>query len=177
MGRSRIAEFQSLAEEAVEVSMWLDVVDERRLFPHSLPYCSATEEEIREAKEATGIRERDSYLDFLRVANGWSAFYQAVDLFGTEELCGGSQMAIAQRYCRILEEAGAFCAVGLEVGDLVPIGVSQRDTDLFLLERPTGAVHWFAGYAIERSESFLGFFAAMIDLNRKQLEELLRYQV
>jgi|SRR6185312_537968 len=113
------------------------------------------------------------YATFLRHANGWRAFYQTVDLFGTGELSGGSLMTYACDLLRYVEPE-VLVTADLQRADLLPIAATRQDKDLFVLVKPgakqSGSVVWFAGTEIQRFDGFEEYFLVMVDYNRSQIE-------
>jgi hypothetical protein len=149
-------------------------LDTQHLWRHHLPRVAASEVEIARAERSVSGSVHEKYRAFLGYANGWPAFYQDVDLFGTEELCGGGLMPRAREL--LAATADDVLAVNSIAQDqLLPIAVSATDLDLFLILRHgvAGGVIWLAGGdLIERFDSFEEYFLAMIDYNRLDYERL-----
>lgn len=65
--------------------------------------------------------------------------------------------------------------LGVTNEELLPIGVTTDDMDLFLMTRPQsqmpGQVIWLAGCEIERFSSFTDYFHSMIDYNIEGAEK------
>ncbi len=116
------------------------------------------------------------YRDFLRHADGWRSFYQAVDLFGTGQLLGAPPMDCALIQIGAVEDADFVAAVGMPKADVLPIAASGVQADMFLLGRPCarwpGSVTWYTGQMIERFPDFDEFFLAMLDYNRQEIQYL-----
>src|SRR4051812_12830431 len=61
----------------------------RPLWPFCYPEDPATPDELRLAETVLGFQLDPLYLAFLSHADGWAAFFQKNDLFGTADLVGG----------------------------------------------------------------------------------------
>src|SRR5579885_3682070 len=108
----------------------LDTTDLGEYYPPNPP---ATEEELSLAHRHLGFELDPHYKRFLSHANGWRCFYYGVDLFGTEELCGGPLM---QRLLDLLDDIDleSLAKENISKSDLLPIGHSIRGySDDFLL--------------------------------------------
>ena len=161
----------------VYVKQALHEVDESNLWPWHLPNVATTEEQLKVVEEYLGHNLDSRYKLFLKQADGWQGFYQTVDLFGTEQLLGGSKMSYATMLLDVLDEESVLKASGFAKNDLLPIAVTTSDKDLFVITCPhsvnPGVVIWFAGYEIDRFPSFDEYFLAMIDYNRADYQDLL----
>lgn len=149
-------------------------IDLDRLWDYAVPELAASFEEIKRAEEMAKIVFSDHQRDFLLSANGWRCFYQAVDLFGTKDYCGGDRFVRASSLLNSLEEIESIC--GLSKEKAIPVAVSMNDIDLFLTSRNPDldgdSVYWFAGQLIERFDNFSEFFLSMVDYNRLTFEKL-----
>ena len=147
-------------------------LDKHQLWEYFLPKVAASEQELAETESVLGYAIDPRYREFLSYANGWRCFLQRVDLFGTAELRGGRAMRDA---CSALEniDSEVLAKSTLVRSDLLPIGFSGEQGDLFVLLKPSstkpGTIAWFAGYEIERYPIFDGFFLAMVDYNRLEI--------
>jgi hypothetical protein len=115
------------------------------------------------------------HAEFLRAADGWDAFYQEVDMFGTQDFCGSERMVRARELIATLEPLEPHC--GVPSSELLPIATSSADVDIFLLHPAAagsggGKVFWWAGQLIEVFPSFSEFFLSMADLNRNEIKQL-----
>jgi hypothetical protein len=123
-------------------------VDEARLWPHHLPAVRAADEQVASVERHVGFALDARYVAFLRHANGWRGFYQAVDLFGTSELMGNDLMTYAQRLLEAMEPE-TLTESDVRRDELLPVATTREDRDLFVLIEPTGRlagqVIWFAG--------------------------------
>jgi hypothetical protein len=149
--------------------------DTGKLWPYHLPRVAATQAQISAAESCLGHKLDEEYAQFLRHANGWPAFYQSVQLFGTEELLGNAAMENALRTVSYLEE-NVLKTSGVDRAALLPIAATDVDMDLFVIDR-TGSpararVIWFAGTEVQRFDSFNEYFLAMVDYNRAELAAL-----
>ncbi len=111
----------------------------------------------------------------MRHANGWPAFYQSVQLFGTEELLGNAAMNNALRIVSYLDDS-VLKTSGVGRTALLPVAATDMDMDVFAFDR-TGSssqapVIWFAGTEVQRFGSFSDYFLAMVDYNRAELAAL-----
>lgn len=154
----------------------IEELDRGRLWQRHLPEVAASEEEISSAEAALGFRLEERYRTFLRHANGWKSFYQAVDLFGTANLLGASPMDSARRQLQAIEALELEAALDLNLADVLPIGASALQRDIFLIaqkwsDRP-GSVVWFAGRVVDSFPTFDEFFLAMLDYNRREVSYL-----
>ena len=144
-------------------------VDTQKLWPYHLPEVAAADEQLLEAEQHLGHSIDPRYKAFLKCANGWPAFYQAVDLFGTDDLIYGSRKENGEFILSLLDEA-VVKKSGIKREDLLPIAATNLDRDLFVITRPTsnspGIVIWFAGEEIDRFPNFDEFFLAMVEYNR-----------
>lgn len=148
-------------------------LDKSNLWEYFLPKVAASEQELAETEAVLGFAIDPRYREFLCCANGWRCFLQRVDLFGTAELRGGRAMRDA---CSALEniDSEVLAKSTLVRSDLLPIGFSSEQSDLFVMLKPSsmnpGTIVWFAGYEIERYPVFDDFFLAIVDYNRLRLE-------
>jgi hypothetical protein len=105
-------------------------------------------------------------------ANGWPAFYQAVDLYGTGDLLGNMRGIRGAEMLSFIE-GSVLAESGLRREDLLPIAVSSTDLDLFVMVKHSakkrGMVVWFAGYEVDRFQDFSEFFSAMVEYNRQEV--------
>lgn len=118
-------------------------------------------EEFRKSQRTVPI----VFLDFLSCANGWSNFYQAVRILGTNDF-GGPLESRAQKLISTLDLDGF---IGRE---LIPVAVSTNDIDVFFMERQGEKVFWYAGQPVDDFASFAEWFLAMVDYNRLEYERL-----
>lgn len=143
-------------------------LDLKGLWPHHFPKVAATKNEIAQLEKELQVKLPKEFACFLLHANGWPGFYQYVDLFGTDDLSGGVKHDYA---LSILEETDVSRS-GIHRNDLLPIGATPIDRDLFCLDLKTGVVVWFAGEEIERYLGFEQYFLAMMDYNRDEVRDL-----
>jgi hypothetical protein len=148
--------------------------DKEHLWDHHFPEVSATESAVSEAERVLGFSLDPSYREFLKHADGWRAFYQAVDLFGTSDLIGGARHERAKALLDSLEDTRPEC--GFSRAELMPIAVSESDIDVFAISKPDssrpGTVLWFAGGLIEKFPGFDEWFLSMVDYNRLDYRRL-----
>lgn len=160
----------------VLIQQRIQELDGDRLWERHLPAVAAGEDEIAGAERRLGFALDSQYRQFLRFANGWRRFYQAVDLFGTPNLLGGSPMDAAVAMLGAVERDDFEAAVGMSPSEVLPIAASTVQPDVFLLAQPwspaPGAVIWYAGELIEQFPSFEEYFLAMLDYNREEIRYL-----
>lgn len=149
--------------------------DRQNLWPYALPRVAAQPPQIAAVESQLGFALEGGYRAFLQHADGWPAFYQTVDLFGTPELLGDEKLLRARRALAHIED-DVLVASGVGAAQLLPIAATAVDLDLFAMvvsaSKHTGEVIWFAGTEIERFSSFAKFFRAMADYNRRELASL-----
>ena len=142
-------------------------VDRQHVWPFALPQVGATEDAMRSVEGQIGNLPVD-YRAFLRCADGWDAFCKDRDLFGLGDLVGGPRMARARQLLATLSPLEDVC--GLSEEDVLPIGASQHNIDLFVISRVAGVdhgkVYWLAGQLVEQYPRFSEFFLAMVDYSR-----------
>lgn len=78
-----------------------------------------TKDQIKSVEDKLGYTLDTSYRNFLRFANGWKAFYQTVDLFGTNELLDSPIMkyAIEDDVIKDIDRFSSFNEYYLEMID------------------------------------------------------------
>ena len=144
-------------------------LDKLKIWPYHLPEVAATDEQIFKAEKHLAHPIDPRYKAFLKRANGWPAFYQAVDLFGTDDLIGGPRNENAEFILSFLDD-GILNKSQIKREELLPIAATRLDRDLFVITRPIskspGNVIWFAGEEIDRFPNFDEFFLAMVEYNR-----------
>jgi SMI1 / KNR4 family (SUKH-1) len=161
--------------ELVLVKQRLAELDTIGLWPYRLPAVAATETKIRAVEANLGEALDPAYRAFLLHADGWPAFYQSVDLFGSDDLMGGDRLHRATDMLSSIED-GVLAAGNLRKEELLPIAASSVDLDLFVMMRQKaskpGIVVWLAGYEIDRFLNFEEYFLAMVDYNRLEMQNL-----
>lgn len=150
--------------------------DREKLWPYALPRVAAEPAQIAAAEAELGVALDPQYREFLSYADGWPAFFQRIDLFGTAELRGNERMQHAREMLGYLEPI-VLQSAQVERADLLPIAATTRDLDLFVMTRPADGrpaqVIWFAAYEVQRFDSFQEYFLAMQDYNRREASALL----
>jgi hypothetical protein len=167
---------QRIVELAL-VKQRLAEVDPRGLWPHHLPAVAATDARLGAVEAHFGEALDPGYRAFLQHADGWPAFYQTIDLFGSDDLLGGPRFAHAATMLKYVED-DVFIASKIRRDGVVPIAASPVDLDLFVMTRTSydrpGVVLWLAGVEVDRFSSFEEFFLAITDYNRLEVERLQR---
>ncbi|TDP96796.1 SMI1/KNR4 family protein [Labedaea rhizosphaerae] len=159
--------------KGVIVHQRLAELDTAGLWSYHLPELAASEDEIEATESALGHRLDPQFREFLRYANGWRSFYQDVDIFGTRALLGEGAMGSVREMLAAVDPELFFEDVGLAIDDILPVAASDKQTDIFLMStqesQERGVVIWFAGYTIDRFDSFNEFYLSMLDYNRRQI--------
>ncbi|MDR6937892.1 SMI1/KNR4 family protein [Luteibacter sp. 3190] len=157
--------------EISRIVSWKQVIaenDNQKAYPWHLPSVAAAAQDIAAAENAAGMAFSTQHKEFLRYADGWQGFLITIDLFGTKDFLDGRAEKVMQR-----EEIRSFTKkLGLHEGEFVPIGASEAELDIFLHISPSaeglpGGVVWFASEEVDRFESFVDFFAAMVNYNAR----------
>lgn len=165
-----IEDWPSQIAVAVRVRQELGARDELMTYPPPRP--AAGTEAIDRVEGAIGPLD-PGYRAFLGHADGWPAFLQETDLFGTAELAGGPAAA-ADELLDVLDD-DVWEALGVRRDELHVIGASPTG-DLWLIARPgtrrAGEVRWFWGSDWETFPDFDEFFLAMVNYNRLELRRL-----
>jgi hypothetical protein len=159
----------------VRIKQAISEADAEGIWEFHLPRVAADAAALSSVEALLGVQLDPGYRSFLSYADGWPSFFQSVDLFGVADLAHGPRMDIAQELLTNLEPI-ALRASGLGGAQLIPIAATTVDLDLFVMPVTDGrqqpSVVWFAGYEIDRFETFHDFFLAMIEYNRRELTAL-----
>lgn len=171
-----ITDWKSEILKGVQIPQRIEALDRGRLWQRHLPEVAAPDDEIAATEEGLGFKLDPRYQEFLRNANGWRSFYQSVDLFGTLSLLGAAPMDSALRQLRAMQPSDFEMAVGMPLADVLPIGASSVQRDMFLITSPwsskPGIVLWFASREVDRFATFDEFYLTMLDYNRREVEYL-----
>ncbi len=147
-------------------------LDRDGLWEYRFPAVGATNARLESVEARLKESLDPSYRAFLAHADGWPAFHQTVDLFGSEDLLGGPRFTQAAATLRYVED-DVLREGRLRRADLLPIAASPVDRDLFVLtkraSKQPGVVVWLAGSEIDRFSTFDEFFLAMVQYNRLEL--------
>jgi hypothetical protein len=161
--------------ELVLVKQKLAELDTKGLWQYRLPAVAASGERLEAVEAHLGEALDPAFREFLLHADGWPAFYQTVDLFGSEDLLGGSRSRQGVEKLNYVEEA-VLTRAGLRRQELLPIAASPVDLDLFVMTKRSasrpGIVVWLAGSEIDRFAGFDEYFLAMVDYNRLEVQHL-----
>ena len=159
---------------AVLVQQRIEELDREGFWTRYLPEMGAKESQLAATERSLGFAFDLQYREFLSYADGWRSFWQAVDLFGTQELAGGPMMQIARRQLGAIEERDFEAAVYAPIARVLPVGASSLQRDMFLMPiadtNGAGSVVWYDGSVIERFPSFDEFYLAMVDYNHLDLD-------
>ena len=162
--------------EIARIAYWKQVAadhDTKKALPWHLPRVGAKPKSILLAENAVGISFPQQFKEFLGYADGWQGFHVLTDLFGTNDFLEGRSKSVRQRP----ELASFLEARDLSETEVVPIGASDFDLDVFLLfsndsKMLPGGVLWFANEEVDRYGSFADFFSAMVNYNAKIAQKL-----
>lgn len=159
----------------VQIKQAISAADVNGLWEFHLPRVAAGAAALSSVEDLLGVQLDPEYRSFLSYADGWPSLFQSVDLFGVADLARGPRMDIAQELLANLEP-DALRAAGLHGTQLLPVAATTVDLDLFVMPvahgRQQPPVVWFAGYEIDRFETFHEFFLAMIEYNHRELTAL-----
>lgn len=161
----------------VKVAYWKQVVNENDklgAFPWHFPAVAAGGAKIAEAEAYVGASFSALYREFLSLADGWKGFCISTDLFGTKDFLSGRAIEVRDRP----DVQEYISGTGLSHQDVVPIGASDVDMDVFLLVSDTavqspGEVIWLAGAEVDRYPDFREFFEAMLNYNARLAQQLI----
>jgi hypothetical protein len=149
-------------------------VDVDGLWENTLPEIAASEDQLLDLEARLGYRLDAQHRAFLLHANGWQAFTQYIDVFGTPDFMGGPRAARAAELIESLEPLEPLC--GLRKSDILPIAVSSISIDVMVMARPyktiPSKVLWLAGDVIDTFPSFDEWFLSMVDYNRDEYQRL-----
>lgn len=84
---------KELILQMVYIRQKMQELDSEHLWAYHWPKVGASDDAIQSVERRIGEALPCDYRAFLRHADGWPAFYQAVDLFGTGDLLGGRQVS------------------------------------------------------------------------------------
>ena len=160
-----------------KIAHWKQITNENDklgAFPWHLPRVAASDARIAEAEAHVGVSFSAPYRELLSLADGWKGFCVSADLFGTEDFL--SSRAIEVRDRPYVQEY--ISETGLSNRDVVPIGASDVDMDVFLLISDTavqspGEVIWLAGSEVDRYLDVHEFFEAMVNYNARLAQQLI----
>jgi sulfatase maturation enzyme AslB (radical SAM superfamily) len=166
-------DWKLMITKMVMVKSQISEADKDKIWPYNFPKVAATDADVQKLKETVKDEIPQNYIDFLKTANGWKAFFQFNDLLGTSDLLNSQYKDILQQEFYELEEAYID---GVSKEDLLPIAVNPFDRDLFFIVlskgKLFGQVIWFAGEEVERFKDFQEFFASMLAYNERELCKL-----
>jgi hypothetical protein len=147
--------------------------DKRRALSWNLPKVGAKPDQIVQAEKKIGAPFSAEFKELLSLANGWKGFCVLTDLFGTEDFLNGRAEEVRERpELKDFVEHSTFAAA-----DVVPIGGSDAELDVYLLISPRStvmpnAVLWWANEEVDRYATFREFFAAMVNYNAQIANKL-----
>jgi SMI1 / KNR4 family (SUKH-1) len=177
---SRVTDWRRAIGVLILIHQHIKDLDQEGIWANELPRVAAPQETLAQIESQLGETLDECYRAFLTCADGWRAFYQWVDLFGSPELLGERMELARTRLCELARQ-GVLSKSGYSEGDLLPIAMTRpgerdSDPDLFAVlkhHRPgSGIVFWFADEEIDRFKNFDAFFLAMLDYNREELQDL-----
>lgn len=163
--------------DLVSIKQAIHERDTKGLWEYRLPGVAASEEQLAEVEAKLGEVLDPGYRSFLSFGDGWPAFYQTVDLFGHADLLGSERFDHASEMLGYVEDS-VLESAGFGREELLPIAATPVDLDLFVMTRRStatpGVVIWLAGYEVDRFPDFDEYFLAMMDYNRRELQNLTR---
>lgn len=159
----------TMVADIARIAHWKQVAsahDTDRMLRWSLPRVAASSQRVDEAERALRRSLPKQVRDFLCLADGWPALHVDVDLFGTAELIAGRAQSLIDRP----DALSVLDAHGLASNDVVVIGGSEHDLDLFVAVldgAPVlgGSVLWIAGQEVDQFPTFEAFLGAMVNYN------------
>jgi hypothetical protein len=167
----------TLITRMLEVKSRLAEVD-GGLWPYRLPELAAKPSAIAEAEFDLGVKLPASFREFLLHADGWSGTFQTIDILGCQELLTGPHQERATAILNGLEPED-WKNLDLVPEAILPIGVSLKDVDLFVIDLSVASqneapVVWVAGERIDEWPTFADCFASMIEYNRREITHFVR---
>lgn len=176
----RIVDWRIAIGELVLLHHHIHDLDYEQLWANELPRVAAKPGDIIRVERQLGCELDQRFKAFLMCADGWRAFYQWVDLFGTEELLGEPMRAAL---CQLdeLDRGDVLVTAGFRAADLLPVALTRsvkgtEVPDLFTIVKSkhnrNGQVVWFANEEIDRFRDFDAFYLSMLDYNREEIKEL-----
>ena len=146
------------------------------LYPMTLPEVAAGEDEILATEKTIGQEIDARYREFLRYANGWRAFFQSIDLFGTRQLAGEPNMPFARAVTSEFDSAVFEQEFGVSIEGTLPCGVGEQGDLFLMIVTPgveKGSVIWASPTGlVDRWANFDEFYAGMVDYNVYLLNSL-----
>lgn len=150
--------------------------DRLHIYEHRLPGVAATDEQIQTLRKSCDFPWDETYVDFLRHANGWSNFLQNTRLFGTADYAGGALLESVKEslQMRLPIQSQRF-DLSWTCENCTPIGGSTLDLSVYVIEhRSSNArVGWLKVDEVDAYENFKDFFAAMREYNKRVLQRVI----
>jgi hypothetical protein len=100
---------------------------------------AADEDQVAATERSIGALD-PSYRAFLKYANGWRDFLQNIFLFGTAQLLGAPPIKAALEAIAAVNDDDLSEQVGFNLAEMLPIGASESQTDLWLIGKPATKV-------------------------------------
>ncbi len=166
----------ALIGELIQVHRVIRSLDDEGIWSNDLPSLASEASALEFVdREIEGLDPQ--YRAFLQSADGWDAFFQWVDLFGTSRL-----MCMQDRSHEYLERLHHVLKDrGLKREDLLTIAMTRPGyengvPDLFVIVRShhprAGKIFWLAEDIVDEFRDFEDFFLCMIEYNRREEENL-----
>lgn len=167
-----ISAWPRLIVKMVQAKSRLNEVD-GGFWPYNLPAVAATEGEVSRVEAEIGSLPRD-YRSFLKHANGWRGLFQEVDMLSCSQLIESEHLRMFRSMYEGTLTEEEWRGIGLSHNSLIPIGVSLRDRDVFVIDKrrstsEAASVVWLAGEVIDQWSDFISFFESMIEYNRREI--------
>jgi hypothetical protein len=176
----RIGDWRRAIGELILLHQRIRDLDDHAIWMNELPRVAAKPEQIVQVERQMGCELDVRFKAFLLCADGWRAFYQWVDLFGTEDFLS-EPIRVAELRLAELDRGGVLALAGFGVADLLPIAMTRPGQgvtvpDLFAQVRggrkSGGEVLWLSDEEVDRFRDFDSFYLAMLDYNREEIEDL-----
>lgn len=176
----RIVDWRRAIGELILLHQHIRELDHARIWANELPRVAAKPDDVARVERELGCAIDPRFKTFLLCADGWRAFYQWVDLFGTEDLLG-DPMRTAAGQLAALDRGEVLARAGFSTADLLPIAMTRpgqgtETPDLFTVvqrnHKHSGQVIWLLNEEIDRFRDFDAFYLTMLDYNREEIKEL-----
>jgi len=149
--------------------------DRDNIYTLHAPESGATQEQIDALQEQLGFVLDTQYTEFLRYVNGWTNFIQNTRLLSTADISGSSLFAsICENLAERLPVVSTRYGFEWTVDNCLPIGGSERDLTVFVIERKktNARIGWLRGEEVDAYDGFEQFFSSMVAYNKLLTEKL-----
>ena len=160
----------------VLIKQELHQYDPHSLWPWHIPGTAANSTDIINVESKLGFKLPTEYAKMFEYINGWTGFFQTVDLFSLDDLLGSDLMKYAHTILMTLEQEGILHESGISLDDIFPIAATKLDLDIFVITKhdinTPGMVIWYAGQEIDRFTNLNEYFLSMIEYHEIGLKEI-----